>query len=117
MQRVEKKEIRTWVRRMHTCVQCYKEYLLTLKSFEKNIKKKNETENEGDALIFAEDTLNEDSCELIISIKSITNKLTIQFYYLTFFFCYFQDQVFYIQEFRELFINMLKDYDEAKMPK
>ena len=69
MQRVEKKEIRTWVRRMHTCVQCYKEYLLTLKSFENNLKKK-DTENEGDALTILEDILNEDSCELIISIKS-----------------------------------------------
>lgn len=74
MQKVEKKEIRAWVRRMHTCVQCYKEYLSTLKSFEKNLKRNdkaaaNEDDNEA-ALEIVEDALNEDSCELIISIKS-----------------------------------------------
>ncbi len=59
---VEKDETSAWIKRMHSCLNCYREYLLTLKSFEKK-----KVDEQTQSMSF--DCVNEESNELIKKIE------------------------------------------------
>lgn len=134
MIKVDKKQDKLWAKRMHTSLKCYKENLLLLFLVEKkskeppataltpiatntvasnkeddlidlddfskpvkkliDLKKTNTNTNEAPPVVRRE--LDEKSLQLLSKIK---------------------EQLFYIQEFREMFVNMLRDFDSSKMSK
>ncbi len=96
---IEKDEASAWIQRMHSCLNCYKEFLFTLKTFEK--KKRGDGDEHAAQTSYPEiengfDCVNDEANMLIKKI---------------------QNQIFYVQETRELFINVLKDFNESKITK
>lgn len=132
---MEKKQSRLWSKRMHIALKCYKENLVNLFVLEKKIVAFNEANNikpaastevekspqptgddEVDLVNMAEGLMEQEktkdvSFEEPVVVKSLlderaTNLLT-----------KLKNQIFYIQEFRELFVTLLKDFDGNKMSK
>ena len=117
---------------MHTSLTCYKENLITLYALEKKIAAFNETNNlapvsqeehqqhsnndEEDLVNQAEklmagpgSTTSPEKC-LPVKKSLLDDRATSLLTKL-------KNQIFYIQEFRELFITLLKDFDANKMSK
>ena len=135
MMRMEKKMSRLWAKRMHISLKCYKENLVNLFALEKKISTFNTTKqttlaatnnteavhlNEEDALVeMAESLMNEKPAagssqiltEEAVEPKSLLDEKAN--YLLT----KLKSQIFNVQEFRELFITLLKDFDQSKMTK
>ncbi len=136
MMRMDKKLSRLWAKRMHISLKCYKENLVNLFALEKklsafnnsakqtNVNNASNTEavnsNEEIALVeLAESLMNEKPSESsqqnkeagADEPKSLLDERTN--YLLT----KLKNQIFNIQEFRELFIVLLKDFDQSKMTK
>ena len=146
MMRMEKNLTRLWAKRMHTSLKCYKENLIYLFAMEKKIlafetsNKTNGTnqnqvekqaptskyvnfDSEDELVNLAENLMenpsaesnssNKDSATLADEVKpkSLLDERTTENM------TRLKDQIFKIQEFRELFLNLLKDFDQGKMSK
>ncbi|CAF0709541.1 unnamed protein product [Brachionus calyciflorus] len=129
MMRVEKENNKLWAKRMHTSLKCYKENLVTLFALEKKIadfdlkesyKEANRLssidtnvnlDDEDQLVDLAEKTLDPDTQSSISTKKHLLDEKIMDLVQRL------KDQIFYIQEFRELFITMLKDFDHTKMSK
>ena len=127
--RMEKKQSRLWSKRMHIALKCYKENLVTLWVLEKKIDAFNKANNvqpaapapaspprtgddEADLVNMAEELL--ESVERVVPavvVKSLLDERA------TGLLTKLKNQLFYIQEFRELFVTLLKDFDANKMSK
>ena len=146
MMKMEKKLTRLWAKRMHTSLKCYKENLIYLFAMEKNIlayetankqtvatsqepdkqqkpanadinlDSEEELVNLAENLHEAASSTNQPSTSSTMSDESMKPKsllderTTKQMTEL-------KNQLFCIQEFRELFLTMLKDFDQGKMSK
>ena len=134
MMRIEKNLTRLWAKRMHTSLKCYKENLIYLFAMEKKIlafetsnnppqSKYVNFDSEDELVNMAENLMenpsadpsssNKDTDPLAEEVKpkSLLDERTTENM------MRLKDQIFKIQEFRELFLNMLKDYDQGKMSK
>ena len=145
MMRMEKNLTRLWAKRMHTSLRCYKENLIYLFAMEKKIlahdtaykqngpielEKPKSTptdinlDSEEELVSLAENLLEasnnplastkKDGDDLDVAPpkpKSLLDERTTELM------TKLKDQLFYIQEFRELFLTMLKDFDQSKMSK
>ena len=137
MMRMDKKLSRLWAKRMHISLKCYKENLVNLFALEKKLSAFNNTTtkqantngasnaeavnlNEEDALVeLAENLMNEKQNETTqqnkedeaVEPKSLLDERA------TYLLTKLKNQIFNVQEFRELFIVLLKDFDQSKMTK
>ena len=147
MMKIEKQQTRLWAKRMHTALKCYKENLIYLFAMEKKIlaydalNKQSTTEtnttvtdkekapgrfvnfdSEDELVDMAENLMEKEGesenpkkdamhLEGNLTPKSLLDEKTTD--NLT----RLKDQIFIIHEFRELFLNMLKDFDQSKMSK
>jgi len=145
MMRIEKNLTRLWAKRMHTSLKCYKENLIYLFAMEKKIlafetsnkpnganpsqtnppqSKYVNFDSEDELVNMAENLMENPSAEPNKSSNKDTDPLaeeakpkSLLDERTTENMMRLKDQIFKIQEFRELFLNMLKDYDQGKMSK
>ncbi len=133
--RMEKKQSRLWSKRMHIALKCYKENLVTLWVLEKKIDAFNKANNvqpaapapaspprtgddEADLVNMAEELL--EAVERVVPAGSFEEPVVVKSLLderATGLLTKLKNQLFYIQEFRELFVTLLKDFDANKMSK
>lgn len=136
MMRMDKKQWRLWSKRMHVSLKCYKENLITLYALEKKIAAFNEANqvaqtqpvsvaspekniNEEDLVAQAENMMEAatSSNQELSPLKETTEAKSLLDERASALLTKLKNQIFYIQEFRELFITLLRDFDQNKMSK
>jgi len=132
MEKKDKSQSRLWSKRMHTSLKCYKENLITLYALEKKIAAFNEannvvpvsqeehqqhSNNDEEDLVNQAEKLMAGTGSTTSPEKCLPEKRSLLDDRATSLLTKLKNQIFYIQEFRELFITLLKDFDANKMSK
>jgi hypothetical protein len=129
MMRMDKKTSRLWAKRMHISLKCYKENLVNLYALEKKISvfnskntttetnTQNSSNEEGDLVALAESLMNENTSQRSNSENTIEQPKSLLDEKTNYLLTKLKNQIFNIQEFRELFLTLLKDFDQSKMTK